>query len=235
MPAPVKVLLAFSVSIMLFPVLLGQGLIHPGEALRWGATAGGIVGTVATEAIFGLILGFVAKLVFDSIAFGGNLTGHFMGFSMANTYDPHMESQTMVVAEIQMTIAMLAFLALDGHHLMLRAALGSYQIVGLGALKNGVSADVSKMLITLTSDVVKAGVQLSAPVAVSIFAVNVAFGVLAKAMPQLNILVLSLAATALVGLSVMFLTVPEFQGLASNVLGKIGESMVAMMRVVASG
>ena len=57
-----------------------------------------------------------------------------MGFSTASTYDPHQESQTQVVAQIQMAIAMLLFLALDGHHLMLRASLESYRIVGVGGL-----------------------------------------------------------------------------------------------------
>ena len=58
---------------------------------------------------------------------------------------------------------------------------------------------------------IKFGLQLAAPVAVCMFAVNVAFGVLAKAMPQLNILVLSFAVRALVGLVVMFLRFRSFR------------------------
>ena len=49
-----------------------------------------------------------------------------MGFSTASQYDAHQESQSQVVAQIQMAIAILLFLALDGHHLMLRASLSSY-------------------------------------------------------------------------------------------------------------
>jgi hypothetical protein len=63
---------------------------------------------------------------------------------------------------------------------------------------------------------------------ISLFAVNVAFGVLAKALPQLNILVLSFSVTALVGLLVLFMTVPEFQGAVGALLGRIGDWMDGM-------
>jgi flagellar biosynthesis protein FliR len=131
------------------------------------------------------------------------------------------------VAEIQMALAMLVFLVLDGHHLMLRASLQSYEIVGLG--KAGLTAAFSQRLIEFTAEVIKFGVQIAAPVAVALFAVNVAFGIVAKAMPQLNVLVLSFAVTALIGLFVMLISQPEFQAAAGNILGRIGDWMQAML------
>lgn len=225
-PAPVKVLLSLVVTVALFPALVSAGDVHPIEAANWGATTGGIANTVFCEVLVGLVLGFTAKMLFESVSFGANLVGNFMGFAAASTYDPHQESQTQVVAQIQLTIAMLIFLSLDGHHLMLRASLDSYHLVGLGKATFGAVA--SQRLIELSSQVIHFGLQLAAPVAISMFAVNVAFGVIAKAMPQLNILVLSFAVTSLVGLSVMFMCVPEFQGAVGAVLGKMGEWMDGM-------
>ena len=60
----------------------------------------------------GLVLGYTARLLFDAISLGSNLAGNFMGFAAASTYDPHQESQTQVVAEIQLAIATLMFLAM---------------------------------------------------------------------------------------------------------------------------
>jgi flagellar biosynthetic protein FliR len=225
-PMQVKVLLALTVTIALFPTLVVQGQIHPGDAAVWGATTSGIAGTIACEVMCGLLLGFTAKLLFESVSFGANLMGNFMGFGSASTYDPHQESQSQVVAQIQMAIAMLIFLALDGHHMMLRASFDSYRWVGLG--KAAFGAVASQRLIDLTGQVIRFGLQLSAPVAISMFAVNVAFGVIAKAMPQLNILVLSFAVTALVGLFVMFISVPEFQGVVGAVLARMGDWMEGM-------
>jgi flagellar biosynthetic protein FliR len=238
-PTPVKILLSLSITIALFPMLVARGNVNPGDAAIWGATAGGIVGTIALEVLCALILGFTARLAFESIQFGGNLVGTFMGFSTAAQYDPHQESQTQVVAQIQMAIAMLLFLTLDGHHLMLRASLSSYQIVGIGGLAgfvhSGMNGAFSQRIIELTGEVIKFGMQLAAPVAVCMFAVNVAFGVLAKAMPALNILVLSFAVTALIGLAVMFLTIPEFQGVVTNIFGLMADWMDSVLLAMAKG
>lgn len=232
-PMPVKILLSLAVSIVLFPALLRTGDVRPAEALAWGASASGIVATIALEALFGLALGFTAKMLFDGISFGANLVGTFMGFAAANTYDPHQETQTQVVAEIQMTIAMLIFLTMDGHHLMLRGALDSYRIVGIGRV--GLGTAFSQKLVDMSSQVIRFGIQIAAPVAISLFAVNVAFGVMAKAMPQLNILVLSFAVSALIGLLVMLLGVPEFHSATVEILDRMGDWMEQMMVAMAGG
>ncbi|OFZ51566.1 MAG: hypothetical protein A2428_04380 [Bdellovibrionales bacterium RIFOXYC1_FULL_54_43] len=234
-PTTVKVLLSLAVTIALFPALVARGFVNPGQAAIWGSTGAGIIGTIGLEVLFALVLGFTAKMTFDAISFAGNLAGNFMGFAAASTYDPHQESQTQVISEVQMAIAMLVFLVLDGHHLMLRAALGSYEIIGIGGAKLAFGATFSNKLIQMSGQVVRSGVELAAPVAISLFAVNVAFGVMAKAMPQLNVLVLSFAASALVGLVVMFLTIPEFQGAAAVIVGNIGDSMTAIMQAMAKG
>jgi flagellar biosynthetic protein FliR len=226
-PGVVKVLLALALSIALFPALVARGEVKPGDALIWGAQPGSLIGTIALEALFGVTLGYCAKLSFDTIQFGANLVGTFMGFSTASLYDPHQDSQSQVVAEIQIAMAMLVFLAVDGHHLMLRAALDSYKIVGLGKASFG--NFFSERLLQMTADVLRFGIQISAPVALSLFGVNVAFGIMAKAMPQINILVLSFSVSALVGLVVMFISVPAFQTVAGNILGRMGDSMEAMM------
>ena len=90
-------------------------------------------------------------------------------------------------------------------------------------------------LIDLSGQVLRFGIQISAPVAVSLFVVNIAFGIMAKAMPQLNVLVLSFAVSALVGLVVMFLSVPEFQGAAGEVLGRMRDWMGGAMAAMATG
>jgi len=227
-PGPAKVLLALAISIALFPALVNSGQVRTGDALVWGATPAGIVGTITMEILFALVLGFTARLVFDAIHFGSNLVGNFMGFAIASAYDPHMESQSQVVAEIQIALAMLIFLAIDGHHLMLRASLDSYRLVGVGRASL-MDPLFHQRLIEMTGQVVKLGIQLAAPIAVSLFAVNVGFGVMAKAMPQLNILVLSFAVTALIGLLAMWIGLPEFQLASGNILGRIGEWMDGMV------
>jgi flagellar biosynthesis protein FliR len=72
-------------------------------------------------------------------------------------------------------------------------------------------------------------------VGLAIFSVNIAFGVVARAMPQVNVLVLSFAVTALVGLIVMLVTISDSQGAVSEVLSRIGDWMIAVSKAVSSG
>lgn len=232
-PMPVKVLFSVAVTLVLFPALVRTGLVVPAEAQGWSATATGIGRVVGLEALVGLLMGYTAKLVFDTISFGSNLIGTFMGFSAATMYDPHHETQSQVVGEFYLALAMLVFLALDGHHLMLRAALESYRWISLGRID--LSGGFGGRILELTGLVLKYGVQLAAPVGIAIFAVNVAFGVVARAMPQVNVLVLSFAVTAIVGLMVMLVTIADFQGVMAQIFSKVGDWMIAVARTVGGG
>ncbi len=214
-PAPIKVLTALAASIAMFPLLVESQSIRPADARMWGASLGGIVSTVFLESFFAILLGFTARFAFEGISFGAHLVGNLMGFASASIYDPHQEAQTEVVAQIQTSIAMLVFLALDGHCLLLKASLDSYKIVGLGRVS--ISHIVGKKLVEFSSEIFLFGIQIAAPVALTLFALNLAFGIVSKAMPQLNILVLSFAVSALIGFAVIYLSVPEFCQMTASI------------------
>jgi flagellar biosynthesis protein FliR len=232
-PMLVKILLGLVLTLSLFPILVSSGQIHPSEAEIWGKSTNGIVTTIGLEVLFGLVLGFTARLIFDGITMGANLIGNFVGFGAATSFDPHQESQTEIIAQIQTTIAMLLFLTLDGHHLMLRASLESYRIVGLG--KAVLGSSVSQRLIGMSGEVLKVGLQIAAPIAISMFSVNIVFGILSKAMPQLNIFVLSFALSAFVGFVVLFLCMPDLQEMMSVILSRIFDWMQSVAIAMSKG
>jgi flagellar biosynthetic protein FliR len=231
-PGPVKILLSLAITAAIFPGLIKQGFVRSGDAAIWAASTWGIIRTIGQEALVALALGYTAKLVFDAIQIGSNIVSNMMGFSMASVYDPHHETQTTVIAEIQVAIAMLAFLALDGHHLLLHGALDSYRFCGIG--EAGVNSLIQGRLIEMTGTVFKFGVQLGAPITLVMFAVNVAFGVFSKSMPQMNVLVLSLGISAFAGMIVLMLTAPEFQTVAANVMSRTEDWMQGMLVAMAA-
>ncbi len=233
-PGPTKVLLALAVSLAIFPGLLKGGIIKVSDAQRWAHSAPAMIGVIGSEVMFALLIGFVARFSFEAISFGGNLIGNFMGLASASSYDAHQESQSQIIAQIQSTLAMLIFLAVDAHHVMLRASLESYAHVGIGVW-NGTPGGLGQRLIEITGQVIVFGVQLAAPVALAMFAVNVAFGVMARAMPQLNILVLSFAVSGIVGLAILFLSMSEFSSTAQEIFLRGFEWMAGVMRLTAKG
>lgn len=232
-PGVIKILVALAISISLFPAMVSSGYVRVSDARIWGASVSGIVSTLTLEVIFGLALGYVSRLIFEAIGLGANLVGNYMGFASASTYDPHQESQTEVIAHIQTTIAMLLFLALDGHHILINAIVDSYRIVGIG--RAGFSELFAQRLIQMTGEVFRFGVLMSAPTALGLFLLNMIFGVLSKALPQMNILVLSFAANALVGFAILFISFLEFHDSVGSLFVHMNEWMRSLMTLVAKG
>lgn len=232
-PGPVKILMSLLLSILLFPALRGSGYVKIADARIWSATTSGLVGTLALEVMFGLALGYVARLIFDAILIGGNLVGNFMGYSAATTYDPHQESQTEVIAHLQTTLAMLLFLTLDGHHLLLRAVVDSYKFVGIGRI--AFSEVFAQKLIQMTGNVFEFGVRLSAPVALGLFTVNLIFGIISRALPAMNVLVLSFAVNAFVGFFVLWVSLYEFSDSVTGLFAQLNEWLHVIILTLSRG
>lgn len=213
-PGPVKILLSVTFSAVLFPILKANGAIHVEDALVWSATTGKLLMTVASEVMVGLAVGFAAQLVFHAIQIGGDFIAQFMGLSMASMYDPHMENQTMVLGQLISALAMLTFLAIDGHHILLQAMIETFNLIPQGHFV--INEAFRNSIITLVGNTILFGIQLSAPMAACMLLVNIVYGIVGKALPQLNILTLSMASSVMIGGFVLLVSYPSIQnGMAS--------------------
>ncbi len=230
-PAPVKVLLAVALTVMIYPVLIMNGWIDPRLAGRWSNQVFSLITVIGGELAVGLVFGFVARFSFFALEFGSSLVGTYMGMSSAAQFDPHQESQSQVVSQFQMALAMLLFLATEGHQLLIRGLMESYRTIGLGGVS--LSDTGAATLITLSGKVVWIGVQISAPVALALFAINVVFALMSRAMPQLNVLSVSFAVTVLVGMVTLFLTTVDQQNYAQEVFGAMNQDLTKGLSVLA--
>lgn len=208
-PANVKVLLSLTFSAVLFPILKKGGAIHIADAHAWSQTSGKLVMTIASEVLVGLAVGFAAQLVFFAIQIAGDFMAQLMGFSMASMYDPHMETQTLVLGQILGALAMLTFLSVDGHHLLFKAMVETFTLVPQGHMV--MNEAFKNSLVHMVGNTLLFGLQLSAPMATCMLLVNIVYGILGKALPQLNILTLSMASSALIGGFVLLITYPSVQ------------------------
>lgn len=227
-PNMVKVLLSLTVTVAIFPTLIRTNVLRPDDAAVWGTTAFGLVGTIVKEAALGLTLGFVAKVFFEAISVGTEMIGNLMGLATASMYDPHSESQTQVLSRIHTTLAMLLFLALDGHHLLLQTVMDSFKVVNLGALQfTGFAAG---QLIDISGEVLRKGIQIASPMILCTMLVYIFYGIFSRALPQVNILVLSLSISAATGLIVMLMSLSEFQDLATDLFARMQVELHEVMR-----
>jgi flagellar biosynthetic protein FliR len=214
-PGTVKVLLSLTFSAVIFPMLKANGFVRLQDAEIWSESSGRLLMTVGSEVLVGLAVGFASQLVFHAIQIAGDFMSQLMGYSMASMYDPHMETQTVVLGQMFSALAMLTFLALDGHHVLFRAVVETFHLIPQGHLV--MNEAFKDSLVKLVGNTLLFGIQLSAPMAACMLLVNIVYGVLGKALPQLNILTLSMASSALIGGFVLLITYPSIQSGMSGI------------------
>jgi len=177
-----------------------------------------LAGVLAVESALGALMGLVAQFVFAGVQLGGQMAGIQMGFGMAQLLDPGSRAQTTVVAEWEQLLALLIFLALDVHHLLLRALLASFQAAPPGTVAlGGVGIHGA---VVLAGDVFAIGARVAAPVLLVLLLTNGALGVLARTIPQLNVFVVGFPVNVGIGLMVLGASLPfTFRFLAARFAG----------------
>jgi flagellar biosynthetic protein FliR len=162
----------------------------------------------------GLMIGFILQLAFGAIVFGAQAMSMTMGLGFAMAVDPQNGVQVPVVAQLYVILGTLLFLAVDGHLALINAVARSYDFVPAGSVS--ISPTSFSALISLGSIVFAGGILLALPVMTALLLINLAFGIITRTAPQLNIFAVGFPVTILAGLFIMFLVMPGFINALSN-------------------
>jgi flagellar biosynthetic protein FliR len=182
---------------------------------------------VLKELLVGLLIGLIAFVVMSAIQIAGGFIDYQMGFAMANVIDPQTGAQSPIMGQYLYTFALLLLLIVDGHHLLLDGIYYSYKIVPLEQawLPLGSERLVEFIAKTVNSMFIIA-FQMAIPIVGCLFLVDVALGITARTVPQLNIFVVGLPVKILVGFILLVIVMPVFLILFQ----KLFESMLITMR-----
>lgn len=212
-------LLAWFVSVTLTPTSLGS------EPLLT------IFGVMAMEVFVGLAMGFSGKMVFYALDIVGALLSTEIGLALAQNLNPLSGGQKPVLANAIYYLAAMLWLALDLHHQFLMGFMRSYDYLPVGAA--GINPALITEIIGRTNGLFVLALRMSAPVMAVIFMVTLVFAVLGRAVPQMNVFVLSFGAKLFTGMLVFGMTVHLMAQHISTYLHGLPEDMmrlVVMMR-----
>jgi len=145
----------------------------------------GLALSIAGELMIGVAIGSVATLVVAAVQTGGELIGFQMGLGVGAVYDPALGGTATVFTRFQEMLALLLFLAVDGHHAVLAAVAVSFQRVHPGVAL--AAQPLAAGMMALGGKVVRTGLELSAPLVGVLFVVNAVMGLMARISPQLQV------------------------------------------------
>ncbi|NLN77800.1 MAG: flagellar type III secretion system protein FliR [Armatimonadetes bacterium] len=183
---------------------------------------------VAKEALIGIVMGFLASLVFTAIQMAGSFIDLQVGFGFANVVDPMMKEHSAVIGQLYNFAATLLFLALNGHHLMIRGLADSFSILPLDSTMQMSSAASGVLQIFIVLFI--ASLKIGAPVVGAIFLTDVSLGILARTVPQLNVFVVGFPAKLTVGFLAVFAVLPVTLGVMSGLFGGLERDIIRLLQ-----
>ena len=200
LPVRVRLILGLAITLAIAPAVGAAGT-PPGVAPASGA---GLL-ILAEQMLIGYAMGFSMRLVFSAVDLAGNVFSTQMGLGFATSYDPTSTSQTAVVSEMLGTLALLMFLGIDGHLMVLSTLAQSFQALPVGALPGSATwSNLANAGVTVFSG----GLLLALPIIVTLLITNTALGVLGRVSPQLNLIVIGFPVTITLGFGALYVCLP---------------------------
>lgn len=150
------------------------------------------------EAIAGLFLGFIINLCFMCFRMAGNFMDLQVGFSMLTLYDPNTSSSNTFLERTIYWFSIMIFFIIDGHHMVLKALMESFNIIKVGNLV--INSDSINIMIMAFIKYFAIGLRIAIPIMLIILITDLTLGLISRTVPQLNIMIFGLPVKILVGL-----------------------------------
>lgn len=222
-PLPIRILTTLAISAALTCALQPKVGPVPQDLYQ-------MVAAVATEAVAGLIIGLFMQLALQAALMAGALLDTQIGLGMSQTLNPIAGVPVAVIAQYKFMLAVVVFLSINGHHVMLQAFARSYEL--MPTLGGETIANLHQGYLGLLGQISLLSLTIAAPVLAVSLVVDAALGIVSKAVPQMQAIMVGLPAKLIMGMIAMSLALPT---LASGVQAGVEQATDALYKVMRSG
>ena len=219
-PPLVKIGLAFFLSITLFPVVTTIKTGFPETILE-------LVALVAVEFTIGLILGLMVQLMFEGIRFMGHVVGFETGFAIANVFDPQSGGQISLFANFSYFTAMVLFLLINGHHVLIHAIKESFDILPMETLI--INTQILGQMLSVSEQMFLIAIKIGSPAIAALLFTKVGFGLITKLIPQINIMIVGFPIQIAVGLFFFGVCLQVLMNFMGTYVKELGHFLVTTM------
>jgi flagellar biosynthetic protein FliR len=147
------------------------------------------------------------RVVFAAVQTAGEFIGLQMGLSFASFFDPATGANTAVLSRLMNMIAMLLFIAFNGHLLMLAGFIRSFDILPIQ--NAGINLDGLPVLFEWSAQVMIAGMLLALPLIIVLLTISLALGILNRTAQQLSVFAVGFPISLTVGLILLWVVLPQ--------------------------
>lgn len=220
-PVRVRLAITLAVTVIITPQLSNLPVFDPFSLNAWLI--------VINQVLIGVAMGFALQLVFSAVITGAQIIALQMGLGFASMVDPSSGLQVPMVSQLYLLAVVLIFLAFNGHLLLIEIVGESFKTIPIGTI--GLSTDSIWQLVSWGSQMFAGAVLISLPTVGALLVVNISFGVMTRASPQLNIFAVGFAIMLALGFGVIFITLPSLVSQTSRLL----EDSFDLVRAIIGG
>jgi flagellar biosynthetic protein FliR len=225
-PAPIKGVCIVALSVNFYPLVQQQPVPIPLGPVHLGLL-------ILGELLVGMLIGFVAQILFAGIQLSGEIMNQQMGLSFANIVDPQNGQQSSLISNFQYIFAVLLFFSMQAHHWFIQAMAESLHAIPL--LGSTVPTTVGTVIVRIFSQAFVVAVQIAAPIFATLLLVNIGLGIMARLVPQMNVFILGFPVTIGVGMIILIGALPYYTGGIRSLFGQLSSSMRTVIQLLGGG
>ena len=202
--------------IVLFGLILSSTIPNP-EIFKTVESNWHLAGLIFNEILIGFIIGLIFRLMFYGVLTGGAMIGYQIGFMFAQVFDQNNSSQISIIGRFWYLLALLLFISINGHHLIINALAESFLVIPPGNFNAYGSA--GEMIIKYSAYIFIIAFKIASPIIITLYLTDVALGTIAKTIPTMNVFFVGFPIKIAAGLTVMAMSLPLFTYVLEKSLG----------------
>lgn len=199
-PARFRMLLALAITVVVVPVIPAT------EAVKLFSLEGFLL--TVEQTLIGIALGFVSRLMLETFVIGSQIIAMQSGLGFASLVDPANGNSVPALGQFFLMLTTLLFLAVDGHLVMIRLVVESFTSFPIGSSQS--LPELFIQLVNWAEWMFAAALLMSLVAIASLLIVNIAFGVMTRAAPQINVFAVGFPLTMVTGLILVWLSLVYF-------------------------
>jgi flagellar biosynthetic protein FliR len=223
-PIRLKIGLALAISVAIAPTLGPLPAIEPASPIG--------LAILAQQILIGVAIGFAVRVIFAAVEMAGQVMGLQMGLGFATFFDPQTSAQVPVVGQYLGLLAILVFLSINGHALVLSTLIESFRILPIGTL--GLDSNGFAAYARWGTQIFLVGFTLALPLIATLLIANFGIGIISRAAPQMNIFAVGFPFILLIGFASIYLMTPYFLPLLDRMFYTGIETLVLLLRGMAT-
>jgi flagellar biosynthesis protein FliR len=210
-PTTVRALISLALAVLVMPSQWFVALPYPGSLLVY-------VGILASELLFGIVLGLGVTIILGGIQMAGDLMSRVGGITLADLFDPTTSTNVPLFSQMLSLLSTALFMIIGGHRIVVGGLLDTFatippggcvgMLLGPAATGSGqeMISSLIEMVVVLITQSFHISIRAAAPVMTAVLLATLVLGLVSRTLPQLNVMVVGFGLNAMITFGVLFLT-----------------------------